>query len=206
MKRKSVVLGLLALAGLALHVTEASAFFCCKPWRCHRGCHRCTTCITCRPYNAFTPICWGNLYCDGCCPSPCGVAGGQLPFQYMGGFGAYYGGMGCCPPTCAASMYPAVLNGGMMGYHGGTVLPDSTPAAPKTNTPAPGGSNFTPPTPAPATSYYYPGYNPYMNPYYGVMRTGYYPNYMGYGAYPNYGYGYGYNPAMYYGQMGYYGR
>ena len=22
------------------------------------------------PYNAFTPICWGNLICDGCCPSP----------------------------------------------------------------------------------------------------------------------------------------
>jgi hypothetical protein len=40
------------------------------------------------------------------------------------------------------------------------------------------------------------------------MRTGYYPNYMGYGAYPyyGYGYGYGYNPAMNYGYNGYYGR
>jgi hypothetical protein len=169
MKRNSLVLGLV-LAGLALSATQASAFFCHKPWRFR--CHRYATHITCRPYNAFTPICWGNLVCDGCCPNPCGVAAGCLPFNYMGGWPAFAGTMG----GCAAPV---------LG------VPPTAPAAPGT---------FTPPPPAPATNSYYPGaynpyaFNPYVNPY-GVMRVGYHPAYPGY-YYNPYAYA-GYNPLAY---------
>jgi hypothetical protein len=202
MKRNSFALGLLALTGLACFVTDADAFFR-RPLRC-RGCHRYTTQITCRPYNAFTPICWGNLICDGCTPSPCGVAGGQLPFQYMGGYGGYAGMMGCSPPMCMGGMCPApCYSGGMMGCPSGTCLPDTTtPVQPAT--PMPAGPNFTPPPPAPATSYYYPGgYNQRaygMNPY-GLTQASYYPNYnanyySAYNAYQQAAYN-AYSMAMY---------
>src|SRR5260370_23962434 len=83
MKGKILALVLFRLCCLALFTGESQAFFgLLSPYHpsslWHRQ-NRYVTHITCRPYNAFTPICWGNLVCDGCNPSPCGVAGGCLP-------------------------------------------------------------------------------------------------------------------------------
>jgi hypothetical protein len=190
MKRNSLTLGLLALLTLALQVTDADAFFCCRPLLGRRCCGRYCTQITCRPYNAFTPICWGNLVCDGCCPSPCGVANGNLPWGYMGGYGAYAGGMGCCAPSCTGQFY-GVPYGGGMSCPGGGCLPDTTiTPAPATPAPAP---NFTPPPPTP-TSYYPYGMYPY-----GVMQTAYNP-YLYRGYYPAYYGNYNYTPNPVYGQ------
>src|SRR3954447_16572156 len=150
MKRKSLVLALLALAGLASHVTDADAFFCCRPWR-HR-CHRYATQITCRPYNAFTPICWGNLVCDGCCPNPCGVASGCMPMS-----------MGM--PSCCGMGY------GMSGF-GGCCAGDACGATDMKSAPAICSQPFTPPMPMPSG----PGTTMYQQPMpQGVSQANYYP-------------------------------
>src|SRR2546423_62662 len=101
MKRKILALGLFSLCCLALFTGESRAFFgLLSPYHpsslWHRH-NRYVTHITCRPYNAFTPICWGNLVCDGACPSPCGVMGGSLPMT----FGAPpFPSLGCCNMPC----------------------------------------------------------------------------------------------------------
>src|SRR5258708_565473 len=69
MKTKTLTLALLGMVGWFLGTNDAGAF-----WRC-----RDYSVIKCRPYNAFTPLCWGNMTCDGCCPF------------------AGCGGGGCCP-------------------------------------------------------------------------------------------------------------
>src|SRR5262249_16474778 len=56
---------LLSLAALGLATDQASAFFRCCRWHC---CNKCCATFCCRPYNAFTPCCFGSLCCDGCCP------------------------------------------------------------------------------------------------------------------------------------------
>src|SRR5271168_3906033 len=90
MKRNILALGLLSLCCVALCAGSAHALFDCWLPR-----HRYVTHITCRPYNAFTPICWGNLVCDGCNPSPCGCASGCLPMQF--GAPPWACGSGCNP-------------------------------------------------------------------------------------------------------------
>ena len=126
--------------------------------------HKYTTQITCRPYNAFTPICWGNLTCDGCCPS-FGCGGNQMPMM-MG-----------APYACAAPMYG---NGCVAGN-----MPNSAPMPPV--------NNFTPPMPMPVTpgttmypyqgvsqanfyppQAYYPSMPTYYNPYAGYYPAPYY--------------------------------
>lgn len=146
MKRK-IAFGLFSLCTLALFATESQAW-------CLFRCHKYTTQITCRPYNAFTPICWGNLTCDGCCPNPCGVAGGCLPMN-----------MGA--PPWASGAGPCF--GGACGHNA------MVPA------PAPANNQFTPPMPMPlpmgpnTTMYPYQGVsqaNFYPQPYY---PQAYYP-------------------------------
>lgn len=68
MKLKLLVLTAFSLAGAALTAAPASA-----GWLFHRhsGVNRCSTVIVCRPYNAFTPACSGNMVCDGFCPFSC---------------------------------------------------------------------------------------------------------------------------------------
>ena len=139
MKRNLLALSLFSLSALALFSSNVDAFWCC---------HKHTTRITCRPDNAFTPICWGNLVCDGCCPSPCGVASGCMPMGMgmpsYGGCGMAYMSPGFAPPATATDRGP---------------MPDirSTP--------------FTPPMPMPVPS----GPNVSMNPYYGVAQANYNP-------------------------------
>ena len=137
MKRNILALSLLSLCTLALFSGSVDA------WCFHK--HH-TTRITCRPYNAFTPICWGNLVCDGCCPSPCGVASGCMPMQmgFGGGCGLPYMAGGYAPAPASATDRP---------------MPDirSTP--------------YTPPMPMPVPS----GPNVSMNPYQGVAQANYNP-------------------------------
>ena len=183
MKRNLLVLGLLALSCLALSVGETQAFFGllnpCNPYSLWNHHNRYVTQITCRPYNAFTPICWGNLVCDGCCPSPCGVASGCLPLNmgappWCGNYGmggmpcmmpGYGPGMGgaCGPDGCCASdmsmppmqMAPPMQ---MMPPQHAMPMPDvrtapfsaPMPGTSPYNTPMPGTSPFNAPMPSPA--------------------------------------------------------
>ena len=151
MKRKILALGFFSACCLAFFASESQAFF----GLFRHCCHHYTTRITCRPYNAFTPICWGNLTCDGCCPSPCGVAGGQMPLM-----------MGAPPWACAAGPGygdPFLAFGGfpMMGHP-----PMTAPMPPINNTPG-----FTPPTPMPLPQ----NPNNTMIPPIGVSQANYYP-------------------------------
>jgi hypothetical protein len=181
MKRNILALGLFSLCCLALFTAESQAFFgLLSPWHHH---NRGVTHITCRPYNAFTPICWGNLVCDGCNPSPCGVASGCLPismgippwaYTYGMGHGVGYGFGGCCTgDACGASDMPAVNS-----------QPSFKAPAPSPM-PAPGQTMYPPMQPQgvsqanyyPQPMYapqYYPGYYPAYNPYMMQQTAPYY--------------------------------
>jgi hypothetical protein len=182
MKRKILALGAFSLCCLALFTSESNAFFgLLSPYHpsslWHRH-NRYVTHITCRPYNAFTPICWGNLVCDGCCPSPCGVASGCLPtsmgippwaYTYGMGHGMAPGYGGCCAgDACGASdMQPAPMIRSQ---------PTFTPPMPMPMPSSPGTTMYQQPMPQgvsqanyyPQPMYvpqYYPGYYPMYNPY-----------------------------------------
>ncbi len=190
--------GILGVAALLVSSTSAQA------WPFHHCCgcrhHCCEMHICCRPYNAFTPICCGNLFCDGCCPNPCAAASGccampsygcGMPAPCMGGFdGCGYGA--CVPGACdAGPMMPPSLP------PVGAPLPPgpATPVAP-TPTTMPPAFNHTAQYGAPAMPYgvwpasYYPGY------YYGYAgyQGGYNPYYQG-----------GYNPYLNYNPYSQYG-
>lgn len=182
------------------------------------GSHKYVMRVSCRPYNAFTPFCWGSLNCVGCCPTPCCAPSCGMPSPCMG----YYPPPWCMPQACYGGGCPAP---------GSLLLPRNT--APATPPPADGkqpsnqGPNFTPPPPAAggaSAKTQTPAYNPYLlaaylrayapyyygyNPY-AVQPTAYYPGYNP-GYHPGY-YGYpgSYNawPAAAWGQYGYggYGR
>lgn len=193
MKRNILAVGLLSLCCLGLVAGESQAFFGvfnpCNPysiWNCH---NRYVTQITCRPYNAFTPICWGNLVCDGCVPNPCGVAGGCLPmtmgtppFPCNGGgcgpmpcMGGGCGSGGCCasdmgpmmagPPMMSQPMpYPQPMPSG--GSNPGWA-PMPQPIGPNTTMMYPQNPGVAqaayqqPSYPMPYPNYYMPPYNPY---------------------------------------------
>lgn len=188
--KRLLVLGLLSLAGLDLCLPQASAFFCCRKWR--RCCGM--TQITCRPYNAFTPICWGNLVCDGCCPSMGNFHGGGCGPMGCGpmgcgpmGYGPMMGGWGESPLLAGGDVSCTPGSPGCLPSPTSTTIVPATPPTPGA-APAPGAPSFTPPPPAPSTTYY----NPYAG--YGLQRAGYYPGYYGYRPAYNYAAAYQYNP------------
>ncbi len=161
MKMKILALGVLSFVGVVLSAAEASAFF----W--NRHINRYSTFIACRPYNAFTPICYGSLVCDGCCPSMgngCGPSCGPIGAQ-----------LSCCDGYPAPGA--AYAAGPMLMPLAQPFMPPAGPAQPP---------NFTPPPPTaspPAqmsmvgfpngiqTAGYYPGYYPNYYP----VNYGYYP-------------------------------
>jgi hypothetical protein len=180
MKRKILALGFFSLCCLAWFTSESNAFFGpLSPWHRH---NRYVTQITCRPYNAFTPICWGNLVCDGCNPNPCGVASGCLPmtmgippwaYTYgMGhGIGSGYGGGCCSGDSCGASdmqqSAPAVRTQPQQTFT--PPMPMPMPSGPGTTMyqqPMPQGVSQANYYPQPMyVPQYYPGYYPMYNPY-----------------------------------------
>jgi hypothetical protein len=209
--KKLLVLGLVSLTVLGgLPQLALAGPFC---WRCR--CSKYSTYICIRPYNAFSPVCYGNIMADGCCPLMMG--GGQFS--------------GCCPGPSTPSCFTACAPSCTMGFDGGGCLPapgnvqQPQAAAPNATPPAQqlpqgpaAGPQFAPPNPAqlnPAA--YMWGYNPYLYNY-GVMQTSAYQNYYGNYApagyngyqpnyYQNYGYGYGYGYGTpNYGQAPNYGQ
>lgn len=114
MKRKILAFGVLSVCGLALITGEVVAFggglF--SPYSHWHHRNRYTTNITVRPYNAFTPICWGNMVCDGVCPAPCGAAAGCLPMNFGVPPFASIGGCGAPPMTMMGCMTPNLYYGG----------------------------------------------------------------------------------------------
>ena len=190
MKRKILAVGLLSLCCLGLITSESQAFFGvfdpCNPyslWNCR---HRYTTQITCRPYNAFTPICWGNLVCDGCVPNPCGCAAGCLPMT-MGvppwacpGGGCGMGGCGMGGGCCASDMGPMMAGPPMMSGPSPYPMPmpdNRGPGGFQGPMPMPVGPNTTMmylPNPGVAQANYQPAYYPMPYPNY-YMPTNYDP-------------------------------
>jgi hypothetical protein len=175
MKRKMLALGCLSVCWVAMFAMD------CQAWHCR---HKCAMHITCRPYNAFTPICWGNITCDGCCPSPCGVAGGQVPMMGQLGCGvAGYGmpyatGFGAASATDMRPMMPPAQSAPF-------VPPVPMPVGPNTTMVPPGAvaqANY----PMYAPQYYVPQYYPYYVPTYATPYMGWptaqpMPYYWGYG-------------------------
>lgn len=169
MKKKLLRLAFLSLVGLALSASASQAGF----FR-NLCCNRCATHIVVRPYNAFTPFCYGNMVCDGCCPTPF-CASGCGP-----------GGSGCGP-----AMAPLAVNYGF----GCQQSPMLYPGAPGSPVLLPGNPGYAPgyaPMPAaPVNNTTYLNQQPY-----GVQPAGYNPGY----AYP----GYGYYPQQPYPMNNYY--
>src|SRR5262245_56186770 len=63
--KKLYAVAYLSLATLGLASSDAFAAGCCR-CKCKKHCCYSYS-ICCRPYNAFSPICCGNMCCDGCC-------------------------------------------------------------------------------------------------------------------------------------------
>jgi hypothetical protein len=206
MKRKILALGLFSLCAVAFFTGESQAWF--GPlnpyspwsfWNCH---NRYVTQITCRPYNAFTPICWGNLVCDGCCPNPCAVAGGCMPvnmglppFAAPGCCGPMGGGpsfAGCGPQGCMGNDMMPLMQPAPMAMPGPGPMPEIrnqplfNAPMPQPLPPGPANPNMTMYPPTGVTQANYPMYPPY-NPNYCLPQ--YYNPYMPQQAAPYYWYG-----------------
>jgi hypothetical protein len=184
-------LGLLSALGLLLSFAQDSEAFlfhhCC-------GCHHCDMHICCRQYNAFTPVCFGNVNCIGCCPPTCGFPGCGCGMP--GPIGAALGPMGCDPQMAMAMQ----MQPGMPMMPGGMSMPVSMPMQPMMPQGMPQGTPMPMPGVAPAPGNVPPVLNhtaQYGNPMYygyGVQPAGYgYPGY--FGAYP-------YTAVPYYGNYG----
>jgi len=197
--KKRLLAGALGLAALLLAPGDAEALGLLRRHCCD---HRCSLHLCIRPYNAFSPVCFGNINCMGCCPLPMGNGG--MP----------------CGPDCGPPM-PSVFSGHAPGpccSSSGCCDPGALPPAPghpPTHMPAPGGppgehigppaGAGTPPNPLPPganLSYYRQA--PQQAP---VHQAGYFNNYawpqQGYRYPAGYGYGQGYAvpyPVGYYPQ------
>jgi hypothetical protein len=178
-------LGLLGVAGLLLGVTHDA-----NAWLLHHCCggRHCCMQICCRQYNAFTPVCFGNIHCDGCCPNF-----GCAPMNCCGGGCAMPG------PVCAAlnpfpamagipMQMPPMMMGAGMPLPPGMSMPTGMPMTP--GAPMPPGPGTPPAGNVPPILNHTAQYaNPAM--YYGVQPAGYNPGYYGY-----YANAYGYNPYV----------
>jgi hypothetical protein len=188
--KKIYAAAFLSLAVLGGSSGQAQAWGLCGSCRC--CCYKYSVC--CKPYNAFSPICYGKLYCDGCCPAPPPACpGAQGPHCMAGGCGCDAGTLGSLPPSAMHQGGPAF---------NGAPLPNGTAPAPTYTAPPPTPVDDSKPLPNAGDSA--PSVQVYPNPlYYGMMQQAayqpayygnyypapsyypaYYPNY--YGAYPGY--------------------
>ncbi|MFN4259981.1 MAG: hypothetical protein ACK4RK_11865 [Gemmataceae bacterium] len=233
--KKMYIIAIFSLIALGWSVKEAQALRpiggwfggkCCK-CNCRRGgCRGCrNSCcyqysVCCCPYNAFSPICCGNVCCKGCCPQPCcpqpcccdpcccdpcctscvgcdSCSLGNLPAPHHHGGNTSASPMpndngNELPTGPAPSAVPSMMNG-TMGY---------APASPMPGYPVYQGVAM----PVAYRPAYYGAPHGYVNtPYNYAHNTlrpvGYWPNpyaatQMGYGA-PRMGYGYGQAPMGY---------
>ncbi|MHB1421632.1 MAG: hypothetical protein ACYC3I_00265 [Gemmataceae bacterium] len=123
----SAVLALVVSAGM----TAQSFAGCC--FGLFTNCCGCSAKFCVRQYNAFSPVCCGTVYCDGCCPFGSGGAGGGCAgggpcmgaLQYSGVLAPGCGGNGCADGACMGAL-PAA--DGAMGAPMAT-LPEADGAA-----------------------------------------------------------------------------
>lgn len=138
--KKLLTAALLAVASTTFMALPANAGCCFGLFYRHCGCCGCGATFCVRQYNAFSPVCSGTVFCDGCCPFGSGGGG-------YGGYGP--GFMGGCGP-CAGGMCPGVMNysGVLSCPQGGACadgsclgsLPATDPGAPVADAPATAGS------------------------------------------------------------------
>ena len=151
----SALLGLASL-GLALPTASAGTFglfphcgFCCR--KC------CTFCV--RPYNAFSPVCSGNICLDGIYPFASGYPG-------AGGQYLNYNGVPCCsaPVDCDGTCMDQQPDGTPTPIQAGASVfanqyPVQAPAGPAMGSPTWQGYPQPPVQPTGYNPGYYPGYN-----------------------------------------------
>jgi len=113
MKRNILALGLLTLAGLTLSAQNASAWL--LDCLCEHHMQKYSLYIVCRPYNAFTPVCYGNINCLGGCPAPC------APSCFQGDSCD----TGCAGGSCTAGLPQIISNN--MAYGTLPVNPNMVP-------------------------------------------------------------------------------
>jgi hypothetical protein len=145
---------LLSSAVLALVVSgvvTAQSFAGCCFGLCYRhcGCCGCGASFCVRQYNAFSPVCCGTVFCDGCCPfgNGCGY----------GGYGMGPCGPGMCGPGGCGVPFSGVPACGPGGCADGACLGSLPPSEPAPGAPLAPGTTGTaatnpvvPPSPLPA--------------------------------------------------------
>lgn len=181
--KKLVLASLLSLPALAI-LTPASPAGLFHPC-CRHGCFgRYSLYLCCRQYNAFDPICVGNINCIGCCfpfgccpPLACGapLCGAPscppvlaAPSVFADCCPPAACSNGCCDPGClpapapanpsTPNALPAPQGQATEGNHAlaPQPLPQTTPAT--APTPMPSVSFYRPVWPLQAVNYYAPGY------------------------------------------------
>jgi hypothetical protein len=202
--KKLLFVALLSLAGVGLTSGQASAWL-----FCHHCCSgSATLCI--KPYNAFSPSCFGTIACDGCFPVNFGNHGPCGPYGPCGAGGCGAGGPACgggwCGPSCGPACGPAmgaVMDGscgscgaGLAGAPNFQLPPGAQLSGPPTTLPpvqsqpvqTQTGPTFQAPPPSPMPSGpSAPNAGAMARPYYPVQATGYY-------GYPQQYAPQGYNP------------
>jgi hypothetical protein len=162
-----------ALLALAVSGFAASTSFagCAFGLFYNHGCCGCGAKFCVRQYNAFSPVCSGTVFCNGCCPF--GSGGGYGP-GYPGGAGACAGGM-CPGGACGGVPFSGVMgcptggcaDGSCLGSLPATesVTPDGTtsPASNPVVMPSPLPTQ-TPATPTSQTANYRPIQNTAYRP------------------------------------------
>jgi hypothetical protein len=181
--KKLLSAAVLSLLAVGLNTGSASA------WTLfHHCCQSCTkVCIT--PYNAFSPVCFGTLSCNGCIPMTGGCGPGlpsspYAPFGDMEGGGESCGGLGCLPAPGSLLTAPPSSGSGS-----GAATPPGNFQAPQPQ-----------PLPNNTTSQMWPNPMQYNSVQWAGYRQGYNYNPAGYSQ----GYNYGpvpMNQGYNYGQM-----
>lgn len=145
---------------------------------CGCGCSSCTFCV--RPYNAFTPVCAGNITCMGCMPfmCPCPNYGGM---NYCGPMNGGYSELALSPPALGPC-------GPSSNCTPGTPHDMSSPTPSLPPLPSAQPANALPPAPIPFGLQTSTPTSMMPNTYYGMIQAGYRPMYpMTYNPYINYG-------------------
>jgi hypothetical protein len=155
----------LALVALTPALSQAGTFGLITGGWCCGCCNKCNFCV--RPYNAFTPVCSGNITCMGC-----------MPFAYPT---PNYTGLGYVQPNLPSAPYSNCVTGEVIvGQPQVRIVQPAQPAqqVAQPALPAP----FSPPPPAPAIQTPPTPTSMMPNPY-GVMQAGYYQMYNPYAIY-----------------------
>jgi hypothetical protein len=108
--KKLLPSAILALVVSGVMTSQSFGWGCCFGLIPHHGCCGCCGCgaqFCVRQYNAFSPVCCGTVFCDGCCPfGACGGGGGYgCGMGPVGGMMPYSGVMGCGPGGCGGGGY-----------------------------------------------------------------------------------------------------